>query len=165
MSRSGKEQSWVELEADWLFGQIRVQATCGGVRMGDTFIPAAVHVLYRHHTRLKALQDLVYIQCSVTKKYVGTLDKGTTEQGAPFALIIDPNRERLLRADKSPFSQTERYSDEEIVTAERTDERSVILKLNRVVGSYLMEVRLKKNPNTGLDQWGKCERVNPERKF
>jgi hypothetical protein len=161
----GKGDSFTDVEAEWLFGQTRVQAMCGGVKMGDSFIAALVAIVYGHHARLKTLQDLVYIQCSATKKYVGSFDKRATEQGAPLGLIIDPARERLLRGNKYPFTKTDRYSNDEIIASESNKDGSAVLNLNRVTGSYLMQVRIRMDANSGYDQWGKCEKVNPERKF
>jgi hypothetical protein len=167
MSRPGKQESWVEWTADWSFGQTRVQATCGGLQMGsDTFVPALVALMYRHHTMLAAVQDLIYVECSATRKFVGSLDQGKApEQGAPWTLIVDPNSRRLLRHNKSPFSKTERYSDEEIVATDSNENASMNIQLNRITGSFSAQTRLKKEPRAGSDTWGKCERASGEKKF
>jgi hypothetical protein len=166
-SKPGKENSWVEWDADWLFGQTRVRASCAGLMMGDNFITGIALILYRHHTMLKALEDFVYVECSVKQQqYVGSMARGNTPpQMRPFTLLIDPNRQTLLRQDKSAFSKVERYSDEEIVVTNESETGVVTLRLDRMTGGVSMQTRLKKDASSGTDGWGKCERVSGEKKF
>lgn len=165
-SQPGKQESTIDWTADWLFGQVRVQASCFGVMMGDSFIAPSVVILYRHHTLLKALEDLVYVECSITQgQYVGSLVPGSPPQIAPFTLIIDPNEKRLLRHDKSDFSKVDRYSDEEIVVTHEGKANLVTIRLNRLTGGLLLQTRRKDELRSGSDNWGKCERVSGEKKF
>lgn len=58
MPMPAKQESWVEWTANWLFGQVRVEATCGGLMIGDTFVAALVDIVYRHHSMLKPFKIL-----------------------------------------------------------------------------------------------------------
>jgi hypothetical protein len=165
-STSAKDGSWNRVTADWLLGQSRVQLNCAGAVMYGGYIPAVAILVYRHKDRLNGLEDLVYIECSLTKKYLGPLFADRpTEEGAPLTLIIDPNDQRLLRRDKSAFLETNKYTDQEILAAEENDKTQSRFRLDRLTGNYQWNIRLKQDGRNGLDQWGKCTRVDPSRKL
>jgi hypothetical protein len=134
--------------------------------MDDTFLGTAI-LIYGHQTTHKALEDLIYIECSSTKKFLGRLAQTNrgTEEDKPTRFIINPNDKSVRRWDKSRFGEVQRYSDEEIVTTWSTEKNSFTLRLDRRAGSYLIEGRFKDDSRTGLDIWGKCARTTPDKKF
>lgn len=162
----GRDSSFNDVAADWLLGQTRVQLTCAGAKLYGGYVPAIAVLIYRHQDQLKALEDLIYIECSSTKKYVGPLlaDR-PTEDGPPLTLIIDPNGGKLLGRDKSLFLKPDKYTDEEILASEEDDKRKQDFRLDRVTGNYQWNIRLKSDTRNGLNQWGRCSRVDPARKF
>ena len=164
-SSSGKDSSLYDVTADWLFGQSRVQVMCSGLTLNGKFIPVIAALRYDHKDRLKALEDLIYIECSVTKKFVGSISSGTTEEGPPLILIIDPNNKRLHGRDKRLFLETTKYTDEEILASKEDQKGKADFRLDRVTGNYKWIFRLKPNSNDGVDFWGKCSRVDPGRRF
>jgi hypothetical protein len=163
-----KDEAYIQLEADWLLGATRIQFFCAGARIGDSFVPGAAYLLYSHQTMLKALEDLIYIECSSTTKYVGRLagERGTTEEDVPTRFMINPNDNSVRGWDKEPIKgKMQRYSDEEIVTTWSDKKYSSVLRLDRRAGSYLIQTRLKGDERSGLDRWGKCSRTTSEKKF
>jgi hypothetical protein len=115
---------------------------------------------------LKALEDLIYIECSSTQKYVGQFAEGRTpDEKPPMHFMLNPNDTSVRRWDKTMIGSTQRYSDDEVITTWSDDKGSAVLKIDRRAGSYLLQTRLKGDGRTGLDQWGKCSRTTPEKKF
>lgn len=161
-----KDNAILDIDADWLLGETRVKLSCSGVKLDGKFLSGVVMVTYGHHTMQKALEDLIYIECSSTRKFVGRSaeGRGATEE-APVRFMINPNDGTVRRWDKSTIGKTQRYSDEDIVTTWGNEERSFQLRLDRRAGSYLLEIRRKNDPRTGLDTWGKCARTTPDKKF
>jgi hypothetical protein len=162
-----KDEAYIQLDADWLFGTTRVQFSCSGVKVSDRFVPVVAMLVYRHHTMQKALEDLIYIECSSTQKWVGKLwdERRATEEVPPMRFLINPNAKDLFRWNKLTIGKTQRYSDEEIVTTWGDEKYSSVLRLDRRAGSYLLQVRQKSGEQVGLDRWGKCSRTTPEKKF
>jgi hypothetical protein len=133
--------------------------------MHGEFIPIFAALRYDHKDHLEALEDLIYIECSVTKKYVGSISSGTTIEDPPLILIIDPNNKELLARNKGSFLKTTKYTDEEILASKEDQKGRAEFQLDRVTGNYKWILRLKPNGNNGIDFWGKCSRVDPGRKF
>lgn len=151
--------------ADWLFGETRVQFWCTGVWMERDSIPAIVALRYNHRERLAALEDLTHLECSRQFRHVSDgLPKDKVREDSPVAWIVDPNRKRLLGANKLPLGKTETFTDEEIVAVREEEKYTSRIRINRVTASYLLTVRLK-GDSGGLDQWGTCVRVAPGKKF
>jgi len=162
----GKTNSLNDFAADWLLGQTRVQLNCFGTTRDGKYISGSAILAYRHKDRLKALEDLIYIECSSTIRYTGSLFAGRpTEDGAPLTLIIDPNSERLLRRDKSSFLETTKYTDEAILASEENEKGKQDFQLDRVTGNYQLNLRLKRYPGTAMTQWGKCTRIDAAKRF
>ena len=157
--------SFYNLTADWLLGQSRIQLICSGMTLNGKFMPVLAALRYDHKDHLKALEDLIYIECSVTKKFVGSISSGKTEEGPPLILIIDPNNKALLGRNKSAFLNTTKYTDEKILASKEDQKGKTEFQLDRVTGNYKWIVRLKPNTSDGIDHWGKCSRVDPGRKF
>lgn len=164
-SSSAKDSSFYNVTADWLLGQSRVQLWCSGMTLDGKFIPVLAVLRYDHKDHLKALEDLIYIECSVTRKFVGSISSETTEERPPLILIIDPNGKKLLSRDKSSFLKTTKYTDEEILASKEDEKGKADFQLDRVTGNYKWIFRLKPNSSDGMDSWGKCSRVDPGRKF
>jgi len=160
-----KDGGFYNVTTDWLFGQSRVQLKCSGMTLNGKFIPIFAALRCDHKDHLKALEDLIYIECSVTKKFVGSVSSGTTEEGQPLILIIDPNSEELLGRDKGSFLKTTKYTDEEILASKEDQKGKADFRLDRVTGNYKWIFRLKPNSRNGMDSWGKCSRVDPGRRF
>jgi hypothetical protein len=160
-----KDGSFYNVTADWLLGQSRVQLMCCGMTSDGEFIPVLAALRYDHKDHLKALEDLIYIECSVTKKFIGSISSGTTEEGPPLILIIDPNNKQLLGRDKGSFLKTTKYTDEEILASKEDQKGKADFRLDRVTGNYKWIFRLKPNSRDGIDSWGKCSRVDPGRRF
>jgi hypothetical protein len=57
------------------------------------------------------------------------------------------------------------YSEHEIVTSKEGDDSVITFRLDRVAGTYFMEVRSKIDKNSGIEEWGKCTVVSSEQKF
>jgi hypothetical protein len=165
LSIQGQENAFANVKADWLLGQTRVRLTCFAVKAYGEWIPGLVALQYAHKDTLPAFEDLVYIECTSTKKYVGNLTNPRVEETAPLTFIIDPNARMLLRRDGLAFLETKKYSDEEIVAARDDEKGNTIFKLDRVTGGYQSTIRLKGDSRTGIDQWGKCTRIDPGRRF
>ena len=166
LSNLGQQDAWASVTADWLFGQTRVQLSCAGAKLYSKWIrPGLVVLMYRHKDQLKALEDLIYIECSATRKVVGRLADGRTEEAEPLTLIIDPNNRRVIRSDKSAFLKTDNYTDDEILASYEEKSAKGEFRLNRVTGHYRWNVRMKEDSRNGVDQWGKCSRADPSRKF
>lgn len=154
------------VETDWLLGQSRVQMNCAGTILYGEYIPLFAILIYRHKDELKALEDFIYIECSSTKKFVGPLFKDQLQEEAPpVTMIIDPNRGELLRRDKSTYFKTTKYTDEEILASTEEEGSKSDFRLDRMTGNYQLEIRLKPDSRNGINQWGKCLRVDPGRKF
>lgn len=164
-SSSDKDGSFYNVTANWLLGQSRVQLACSGMTMHGKFIPVLAVLRYDHKDHLKALEDLIYVECSVTKKFVGSISSGTTVENPPLILIIDPNNKELLARNKGSFLKTTKYTDEEILASKEDQKGKAEFQLDRVTGNYKWIFRLKPNSNDGIDFWGKCSRVDPGRKF
>jgi hypothetical protein len=157
--------SFYNVTADWLLGQSRIQLICSGTTLNGKFIPVLAALRYDHKNHLKALEDLIYIECSVTKKFVGSTSSGTTVEDPPLILIIDPNNKELLARNKGPFLKTTKYTDEEILASKEDLKGKAEFQLDRVTGNYKWIFRLKPNSNDGIDFWGRCSRVDPGMKF
>ena len=158
-------ETWSEKEADWAVGDGRVQIGCSGLKIADGYVPALSILVYRHQAQLKPLEDLVYIECSSTGKYVGRLANRSTEESAPLSLIVDPNHHQILRRDRSAFLETKKFTDEEILASKEEEKSTMSFRLDRIAGSYYWAIRLKDDKSTGLDRWGKCTRIEPGKKF
>jgi hypothetical protein len=157
--------TWSEKDADWAIGQGRVRIGCSGLKIGDGYVPALSTLIYRHQAQLKPLEDLVYIECSSTQKYVGKLSERSTEESAPLSFIVDPNRQKILRRDRSPFLETTTFSGEEILASKEQEKGTNTFRLDRITGGYQWTTRLKGDTSTGMDRWGKCVRIEPGKKF
>jgi hypothetical protein len=164
-SSLGRDSSFNDVTADWLLGQSRVQLGCSGTNIHGKFIPIIASLVYSHKDRLKALEDLIYIECSLTTKYVGSLSARKMEEGPPLTLIIDSNRRELLKRNKLLFLKTTKYTDEEILASTEDEKGKQDFRLDRVTGNYEWIIRLKPNSRDGADCWGKCLRVDPGRRF
>ncbi len=160
----GMPNRLADKSADWLFGETRVQFVCGGVWIEREFIPAAVALRYNRRDRLAALEDPIQLECSSQERYVGGISDKTVRDGPPVVFILDPNWHRVLRANKSPFGKTEKFTDGEIVAAQEDEKAVSRIRFDRVTGSYLLSIRLKAGSG-GLEKWGKCVRVDPGKKF
>lgn len=154
-----------DVTTDWLFGQSRVQLKCSGMTLNGEFIPIFAALRYDHKDHLKALEDLIYIECSVTRKFVGSLSTETTKERPPLILIIDPNNKQLLGRNKGSFLKTTKYTDEEILASKEDQKAKADFRLDRVAGNYEWILRFKPNSHDGMDSWGKCSRVEPGKKF
>jgi hypothetical protein len=155
----------LDLMADWLFGETRVQFGCSGVWLygRDRLLPASVSLRYNHRDRLAVLEEPFHLECSSQAKYVGLPDKTVSEE-APLILIVDPNHKRLLLADRSNFGETETFTDEEIIAVREDEEGKSLIRINRVTANY-RRIILLKSGSVGIDQWGTCVRVAPGKKF
>ena len=161
-----KDSGFYHHSADWLIGQTRVKFDCSGMVMHGSYIPVAASLIYRYRDHLKPLEDLIVVECSKTTKYVGPLFRDyAVEQSAPVTLIIDPNDRNLLRRDKLPFLKTVKYTDDEIIASEDAENGKQDFRLDRLTGNYEWKIRTKRDLSNGSDNWGKCSRVNAERRF
>lgn len=152
-------ESGTEIYADWLFGDSRMRFQC----LAPEFIPLLIALHYNHRERLAALEDPIHLECSVQQKYVGLEDAKVSEE-PPLLFIVDPNLKMLRWSNKSSFGKTETFTNEKIAEV-REDEKTVSrIAIDRVTANYLRTIRLK-NGRGGLDQWGKCIRVAPGKKF
>ncbi len=165
LSKIGRENSFADLTADWLLGQTRVQLSCFEAKVENRYITGPAVLLYRHKDSLKALEDLVYIDCSSTKRYVGLLANLEPKTAVPLKLIIDPNHHLLLWPDTLPFLETTKYTDKEILASMEDENVRHEFRLDLTTSSYQWNVRVKQDSRTGLDQWGKCSRVDPPGMF
>ncbi len=165
LSKIGRESGFADVTADWLLGQTRVQLSCFEAKVHNRYIPGLAVLLYRRKDRLKVLEDLAYIDCSSTKKYVGFLADRRTEETVLLRLIIDPNRGLLLWPDTLPFLETRKYTDKEILASIEDEKVRHDFRLDRMTGSYQWNVRVKEDSRTGVDQWGNCSQVDPPGMF
>src|SRR6185503_2735104 len=99
----------------------RVYLICAGLQIGDTYAAVSPVLMYRHKDKQKALQDLVYIECTYKRRIIGVDGIGPVEERPPVHFIIDPNHNRLLRNDRSRYFETKKFDDNEIV-ASKDDE-------------------------------------------
>ena len=165
LSKMGRENGFVDVTSDWLLGQTRVQLSCFEAKVHNQYIRGPAVLLYRHKDWLKALEDLIYIDCSSTKKYVGILADLQPKATVPLKLIIDPNRGLLLWPDTLPFLETRKYTDKEIVASIEDGKVRHEFRLDLTTSSYQWNVRVKEDSRTGVDQWGKCSRADPPGMF
>jgi hypothetical protein len=161
----GPEQSYVEIRAEWLFGETRVQFLCTGTTFSAKFIPLLATIVYRQKDSPRAPIDLVYLECSAsTKKDVGPDPPKPAEQEAPIILIIDTFREALLDQNKVYLGKTTKYSEEEITVSLETGKSTGVFRLDRITGNYLWTARVKADSRLGLETSGKCSAIAPEKR-
>jgi hypothetical protein len=121
--------------------------------------------VYRHKDKLAPLHDLVHIECSSKRKTFGMGASATVEEGPPLPLIIDPNRNRLLRRDRSQYFETKKFDDNEILALKEDDRLTSTIRIDRISGSYRWTIDYKRQPPSGSEYWGKCIVVEPGQKF
>ena len=161
-----KEGSFFEnLWADWEIGQTRIKLACSGVAIYGSYIPGIALVSYRQKDQEKALEELIYIECSRTSRDFGPLSKGTIEQQPPIILIVDPNERILRRQNKSPFLKTHKFTDDEILASEEDEKFSQEIRIDRTTGNYEWKSRIKPDVRNGVDQWGKCSPYIAKKQF
>ena len=165
LSTPKSDNSFTDLSADWLFGETRVQFSCSGVWIGNKFIPALTSLRYNQRERLAALEDPIHLECSAQQRWTSHELDQTVRERPPIGFIINPNSNSLLRANGSFFGKTEKFTDEEIVAGFEDETAAVQIRIDRVTASYLLTGRGKKDSRIGFDQWGKCLRVAPGKKF
>jgi hypothetical protein len=157
--------NFLTVESEWLFGETRIKLQCVGARLDDKFVPGVTVLVYRHKDWMAELKDIVYINCSGSRKFVGNFTDGKIEQDSQFSLIIDPNGHQVLRRNKEPLGKVTKYTEEEITVAWEMKDNSQVLVLDRLAGTYRRQFRLKKDTRTGIDAWGECSKITSEQKF
>lgn len=162
-----KEGGFFEnLWADWEIGQTRIKMVCSGAVVYGSYIPGVSLVMYRQKDQEKALEELIYIECSRTSKDFGPLFKDSPiQQQPPFILIINPNDRDLRRQDKSFFLKTNKFSDAEILASEENEKGTHEMRIDRTTGNYEWKIRMKPDIRNGVDQWGKCSQYIPKKQF
>jgi hypothetical protein len=154
------------VESEWLFGETRIKQKCLGARLDEKFIPVVMVLVYRHKDWLPELKDIVYINCSGSRKFVGNFADGEVKQGTQFSLIIDPNGKQVLRRNKESLGKVTKFTDEEISVSWEMKDNNQVLILDRLAGTYRHQFRLKEDSHTGIDAWGECSKIAAsEQKF
>ena len=158
--------SYIDIQADWLFNEVRVRLICGELNSYGKHIPILATIIYRQKDYLEGLKDLIYIECSASRRTLNVESKKIEEPttAPPTMWIIDPNGKRLLRGNRSNFGKTDLYSEEEVVASDKNKESVLEIRINRLTGNYLTKVKLNDSSN-GLEEWGLCSRIEPGKKF
>jgi hypothetical protein len=164
-SSGSRADGFVSTEADWSIGVGRIQFSCAGARVGGAFVPAISVLAYRHQSRLKALEEFVYVECSVTRRFFGNVAERPAETRPPLTFIIDPNREELLTRNKASFLDTRVFEQDRIVAGKEDEKATQSFVFDRVTGNYRWESRMKHDVKTGIELWGKCVRVEGVRQL
>ena len=157
--------NFLTVESEWLLGETRIKLQCVGAKLYEKFIPGVAVLVYRHKDWLPELKDLVYINCSGSRKFVGNFADGKVEQDSPWNLIIDPNGKRVLKRSKESLGKVTKYTDEEIIVSWEMKDNNQVLLLDRLTGTYRHQFRLKEDARTGIDGWGECSKIASEQKF
>jgi hypothetical protein len=161
--RSGFEiQTTRELQGD-IAGKRREEQAPKSVRAPHAVPPLDLQEVPKEP--IDQPQDVTYLECSTTKKSVGFHPLDPEQQDVPFTLIIDPLNKRLLNRNRVPFGKTSIYSEREIVVFGDSEKYTDEFQLDRITGYYTWKIRLNKDHLKGLDQWGKCSIIRPEKKF
>lgn len=165
--KTGTEKIGTEIYADWLFGDSRMQFGCLGTWFKSKFIPNLIYLNYAHPERLAALEDPIHLECSVKQKFVGKGAPRNVSEEAPLLFIVDPNQGTLRWSEKHDFGKTEMFTDEKIIAVDEYEKDNVKrvdrIEIDRVTANYLRTISA--SDGVGLEQWGKCIRAAPGKKF
>ena len=161
----GQGQSYVEIRAEWLLGETRVQFVCTGTTFSAKFIPLLATIVYQQKDSPRTPLDLVYLECSAsTTRDVGPDSPKPADQEAPMVVIIDTFREALLSQSKVYLGKTTKYSEKEISVSLETDKSIGVFRLDRITGAYLWTARAKGDSRLTLNSSGKCSAIPSEKK-
>jgi hypothetical protein len=155
-----------DFKADWLFGDSRIWFACFAAVSKAEVTSIVISLHYAHRERLPALKDPIHLECTVKEKLLGKLADSKVREGAPVRSIADPNW-KTLRWSNAVFGKAERFTDEHIVAVRELEVRNGKwvdrIEIDRVTGNY--ERTLLSPDGNRLEQWGKCTRVAPGKKF
>lgn len=153
----------INQDTQWDIGETRIVLNCFAMKVYDGYIPLKfIHI--GDQRDVAALQDPIFLTCDHQYKFVGQIrDKGV-EQDIPINIMINPNTKSISSSTHN-LGKTVSYDDRKIVSKNETDSLNTVFVLDRVMGNYTWQTRLKEDEDTGANRWGECRHVESDHKF